>query len=75
MYQPKQIQKKKIYDLNTIMNFGKYKPENYMGEELTVKNVMDIDPDYIDWCLSNIKWFDLSTDADDYFWNIWDGIG
>lgn len=40
----------KLYDLNTILNFGKYKGE-------TVENIIKEDSLYIGWCISDVEDF------------------
>lgn len=52
----------KVYGLLDDMPFGKYK-----GTEL--RQVIEDDPDYISWALSNVEWFALSTTAEEYFSN------
>lgn len=37
----------------TPFSFGKYK-----GTHL--KDVIDTDPQYVEWCLDNVDWFDIS---------------
>jgi hypothetical protein len=37
----------------TCFSFGKYK-----GEQLQV--VINTDPQYVEWCLDNVGWFDIS---------------
>lgn len=54
----------RIFYLNSILDFGKYK-----GEGKTVKNVMWDDPYYIEWCIKNISWFALNNEAMNHFWN------
>lgn len=38
--------------LTSILRFGKYK-------NLTVEEAINTDWRYIDWCISNIKWFKI----------------
>jgi broad specificity phosphatase PhoE len=40
----------KFYDLNTILNFGKFEGE-------TIKEVAEIQPSYLDWCAINLDHF------------------
>jgi hypothetical protein len=49
----------KLFTLKDTLTFGKHKDRN-------LKDVIDDDPQYIDWCFSNIEWFDLDAIAIDY---------
>lgn len=40
----------KFYDLNTVFTFGKY-------EGMSVQEVVNIQPSYIDWCAINLDHF------------------
>ena len=57
-YQPKIVDsKKKLYDLNDVLTFGKYKGSK-------IKKVLEFDPDYIDWCIYK-EIFDVTADVID----------
>lgn len=62
------------YSLDTIFNFGKYVKDqdlrNKDGSIKTLREIIDIDPNYIDWCISNIDSFDIDQEADNYFQEI-----
>jgi hypothetical protein len=45
----------KYYYSDTIFTFGKYKGK-------TLDEVMQLDPDYVDWCLANLDHFALGDD-------------
>ncbi|MBQ3635257.1 MAG: hypothetical protein II951_06530 [Bacteroidales bacterium] len=49
----------KNYGLNDVLGFGKYAGER-------IKDVIDKNPGYIDWCLSNLDHFGLSATARSY---------
>lgn len=49
---------KTIYALDSVINFGQYKKYGY-----TISEILDIDPDYLEWCLDNVEWFALSQEA------------
>ena len=46
----------KIYTLDTEFTFGKY-------EGKTVKEVLELQPNYIDWCAINLDHFYISDEA------------
>lgn len=48
-----------MIELDTVLSFGKYKFE-------TVGDVIDKDPDYIEWCLDSVDCFYLSDEAFNY---------
>jgi hypothetical protein len=57
------LQKKpKTYNLKDELPFGKHKGE-------ILEDVIDDDPEYVDWMVENISSFDLSVDALDYLRN------
>ena len=45
-----------LNSLNSVFDFGK-------NEGKKVKDVLKEDPMYIAWCLQNIDWFKIDTDA------------
>ncbi len=45
----------KLYDLNSLLNFGKCK-----GQKLNV--ILDENPKYIDWCFQKIEWFCITDE-------------
>jgi hypothetical protein len=49
-----------MYTLDTKIKFGKHKL-------FTIQEVIDDDPTYIEWCLDNVKGFELDDAAMDYF--------
>jgi len=51
---------KTIYNLKSVINFGKYK-----SKDLTIEEAIEKDPDYIEWCAENIEWFELDQAASD----------
>lgn len=59
------------YSLDTVFTFGKYVKDeelrNKDGSIKTLKEVIDCDSDYIEWCIINIPTFDIDQEADDYF--------
>lgn len=59
------------YSLDTIFNFGKYVKDielrNKDGSIKTLKEVIDCDSAYIEWCIINIPTFDIDQEADNYF--------
>lgn len=46
----------KFYDLNTEFTFGKYNGN-------TIRQILDFQPSYIDWCAINLDHFIMSEDA------------
>ena len=46
-----------IYRLETLLNFGHYKGKK------TIKEVIDINPDYLAWAEDTIEWFELDDEA------------
>ena len=46
-----------IYKMNTELNFGKYK-------NLTIYEVLDLDPDYLEWALDTIDWFEVDEEVE-----------
>ena len=59
-----------MYELDSKFDFGKYKGK-------TVKQVMEIDVAYLEWCLCYIDTFVLSEEADiayDIYWENNDNI-
>ena len=38
------------YTLSTVINFGKYK-----GLKMTVRDIINSDPRYVDWMMQNFK--------------------
>lgn len=54
------LQKKpKVYNLRDRLTFGKHQGE-------TLQDVIDDDPQYIEWIIENIPTFDLDTITMDY---------
>lgn len=49
-----------VHSLNEKMGFGKY-------SALTLKEVIDCDPSYIDWCLKNVSRFAMDGNASSYY--------
>lgn len=52
----------RLWRLDWIVNFGKYK-----DDKMTVEEVIDCDRDYITWALGSIEWFELDNEAYAYF--------
>ena len=48
-----------IFTLASNVTFGKYKNR-------PVQDVMDTDPNYFEWCIDNIEWFNLDQEAERY---------
>lgn len=48
--------RKKIFTLDTELNFGQYK-----GKELW--EVLRDDLNYVAWCLETVNWFELDNEA------------
>ena len=46
----------KFYDLNTEFSFGKYKGN-------TIRQILDFQPSYLDWCAINLEHFYISEDV------------
>lgn len=46
----------KFYDLNTEFTFGKY-----IGN--TIRQIVDLQPSYLDWCAINLEHFVMSDDT------------
>lgn len=59
------------YSLDTVFTFGKYVKDeelrNKDGSIKTLKQVIDCNSQYIEWCIINIPTFDIDQEADDYF--------
>jgi hypothetical protein len=51
---------KRRRELHQVIAFGKHKGKTY-------KQVIDTEPSYIDWCLTNIANFRLTKGAEEYF--------
>lgn len=45
----------KFYDLDSQITFGKY-------EGKTIREIVDLQPTYIDWCATNLDHFYISED-------------
>lgn len=45
-----------IYDLDDQINFGKYNGK-------TIKEILDVNPDYLCWCIKNLDSFAISAEA------------
>ncbi len=55
----------KLYDLNSILNYGKYKGE-------TIENIIKKDSQYIGWCISDIEDFYITdTVYEKYIFYAW----
>lgn len=48
----------KPISLSSKMYFGKYKGE-------TIEDIIENDPQYVDWCLENVKHFSLNDEAEE----------
>ena len=46
-----------MFNLNTRLNFGKYRDE-------LLSTVIRKDPGYVEWCLENLDWFEISDGAE-----------
>lgn len=46
-----------IITFETKITFGRYK-----NTGATVKDIYKCDPTYLDWCLDNIEWFNMSEE-------------
>lgn len=51
-----------MYRLEDPIRFGKYKPEG-----LTIEQIIDNDPTYIEWLIDNVDHFNLDDEAFDYY--------
>ena len=58
----KKIVSQTIYSLDSKVNFGRFKDDDF-----TVKEVIDYDREYITWAIENIEWFLLSDTAYKYY--------
>lgn len=47
--------RKRIWGINDILSFGKYKGS-------TIKDVIKEEPSYLIWCQNNVGWFELDED-------------
>ena len=60
-YQPKIVSKTpKLFDLGSPITFGKYKPD-----DLVLAQVISLDAEYVQWCIDNIDWFDVTPEVQD----------
>jgi hypothetical protein len=58
------LQKKiKVYNLRDRLTFGKHQGE-------TLQQIIDADPEYVEWMIENIPDFDLDAVTMDYFEDI-----
>lgn len=48
------ITKRKFYEMNTVLDFGRYAGK-------TMSYVLRFDPHWILWAVGNIEWFDVDT--------------
>jgi hypothetical protein len=53
----------KFYNIDTVFNFGKYAGK-------TVREVLDIQPSYIDWCVINLEHFYILPEDIDHIKSI-----
>jgi hypothetical protein len=53
----------KFYDIDTVFNFGKYAGKS-------VREVLEIQPSYIDWCIINLDHFYIMPEDIDYIKSI-----
>jgi hypothetical protein len=53
----------KFYNIETVFDFGKYAGKS-------VREVLDIQPSYIDWCIINLNYFYISQAEIDYIKSI-----
>ena len=51
-----------VYDVDSEIKFGKYKPKSPTEDILTIEEVLEKDPGYLVWCHENIDWFALTED-------------
>lgn len=51
-----------VYDIDSELKFGKYKPKSPTEDILTIEDVIERDPGYLVWCHENIDWFALTED-------------
>lgn len=49
----------KLLTLNSVLTFGKY-------QGMTVEDVCDLDPNYMDWVRENVTRFEIDTEVDKY---------
>jgi len=45
----------KVYELDEKLRFGKYEPEG-----LTLRKIIEKDPEYVRFCLDKLNWFFIS---------------
>jgi hypothetical protein len=51
---------KKYHHLHTVLTWGKH-------EGQSIEDIITDHPKYIEWCLENLDWFDLSKSAMEYY--------
>jgi len=51
-----------VYDIDSELKFGKYKPKSPTEDILTIEEVIQKDPGYLVWCHENVAWFALTED-------------
>lgn len=56
------IQPPTVYKLSDKISFGKYGPGH--GQHRTIRWIIRNDPQYLDWCLTEIKGFELDNEAE-----------
>lgn len=66
---PNPFSKSNKMSLTDVFHFGKYAKEEFKddGSKYTLKEVIEMDSNYISWCITNIPNFDIDQEADDYF--------
>jgi hypothetical protein len=52
------LSRKKYWQLNSVIKFGKYK-----GEDYTVAKLIKLEPTLLIWYDDNIEWFNLDDDV------------
>ena len=72
---PNPFSKSNIMSLTDVFHFGKYAKEEFKedGSKYTLKEVIEIDFNYISWCITNIPNFDIDQEADNYFQEHFEG--
>jgi hypothetical protein len=62
----------KLYGMQDVLDFGQYKG-------MTIKQVLELNAQYLDWAFYNLSWFDLTSEVvdelnnqDDFKYKDWD---
>ena len=52
--------RKRYHHLSDVLKWGKH-------EGQSIEDIITDNPKYIEWCLENLDWFDLSKSAREYY--------